>query len=127
MQFNLKSLKNLLFFLFLFCASFSRSGFALFEDKEKIEMQQKSAAVQKEKEDLKKELSDLKSKLENVTSDRDNILRQAKVFLSDKESATKKMEELKTSTSQSGVELESLKKENELVKSDAAHLKGEVA
>ncbi len=125
MRFNLK---NILFIFFLLTISFSLcpSGFALFEDKEKIAMQQQSAQTQKEKEDLKKENADLKSKLENVTSDRDNILRQAKVFLADKDAATKKMEELKGSTSQSGVELESLKKENELIKSETTRLKGEM-
>jgi chromosome segregation ATPase len=85
------------------------NSLALFEDKEKIALQ----------EQVKK----LKGDYEVVRKDRDNILKQVKNFQQDKESLTKKIEELKGSGSQSDVELQSLKKENEILKGEVEKLK----
>ncbi len=87
-----------------FCIS-SPSAFALFEDKEKEQI----AALEKQ--------------LADVTSDRDNILTQAKTFLHEKEELMRKINQMKDSTSEEGVELESLKKESEILKSEIEKLK----
>ena len=108
---------RILIFAILFLSGFKIPGaFALFEDKEKEALKSEAAA-------LKNKNSQLSTQLENVTSDRDNILKQAKNFLKDKEEIAKKMEEMKSQTKESSVELDSLMKENEILKSQIEKLK----
>ena len=82
------------------CVLHPASGFA---DKEKTEMQAKIQQLEKE--------------LQNVTSDRDNVLRQAKNFLNEKDEAVKKLQGIKDSGAKSNIEIDSVKKEGEILKS----------
>ncbi len=105
--------KNMMAFLFALSvvAVFSKNADA-FDSKEKVQIAE-----------LKKENAILQAKLKVVTDDRDNILTQAKNFLKDKEELLKKVEEMKGGTSSAGVELESLKKENAILKSELEKIK----
>ena len=85
------------------CVLHPASGVALFDDKEKADLQAK--------------IQDLEKKLENVTSDRDNILRQAKNFLTEKQEAVKNLQVVKDSGAKNNMEIDSAKKEGELLKS----------
>lgn len=109
-----KNLKILLVLIFL--ALISQPAFALFDDKEK-------SAVNAQAQSSQKEVSELNAKLKTITADRDNVLIQAKNFLKDKEELLKKIDEMKGTTSNSGVELESLKKENGILKSELEKIK----
>lgn len=111
---RLGSFQKFFFLLLIFSLTVSGKSFAaLFEDKEKAA--------------LKAELEKASRELEVIRTDRDNILKQAKIFLADKESLEAEIKKLKGEDSQVGVELEAFKKENEILKSEIETLKKETA
>ena len=90
-------------------------AYALFED----------PAAKSENEALKKENERLKSEMDTVTADRDNVLKQAKNFMAEKEALMAKLQGLEGSGVQATVELDSLKSEIEILKSQLAEAKNE--
>lgn len=78
-------------------------------------------------EQLEKENAVLKKQLETVTSDRDNVLKQAKNFLREKEEALGKLEAMKQSGDQVGVDADAAKKENAILKTDIEKIKNNQA
>lgn len=92
------------FILFFVCLS--SPAYALFEDKEKVALQE--------------QVTQLRTELETVKGDRDNILKQAKSLLSEKETVSAELQKKEGSDVAFATERESLQKEIEILKSDVA-------
>jgi tetratricopeptide (TPR) repeat protein len=102
-------MKKILAVLFLSLVFSARPALALFEDQEK--------------QTLKTENANLKSELNTVKTDRDNLLKQTKTFLADKEALEAKLKSVEGAGAQSTAELDSLKNEIEILKSESAEAK----
>ncbi|MBN1689295.1 MAG: tetratricopeptide repeat protein [Candidatus Omnitrophica bacterium] len=116
---TLRSLAGFVLFGFLYAMVQMPSTYALFDEQSK----EKIAELESKIKQLEHEKSKVAMELENVNLDRKNLVKQASTFQREKEELLQKLQEMKGVSSGADVELESLKRENEILAAELEKLR----
>lgn len=106
-------------FLILISGMLAPASYAIFDDKDKDALKADLKVALAENEKLKTENAEVKT-------DRDNVLKQAKSFLAEKDAISTKLREAQGASTQNTDVMDSLRKEVEILKSEAAKERNEL-